>query len=296
MWMVFAPNANVSPRQTDNAHRLRTPSENEMEITLLLALLLGSIVGLSLGWTGGGGSIFAVPLLVYGLGIEFRAAVALSLAIVGLTAIYGAVLQSRKKQVLWRAGLLIGLGGVVAAPLGAWVGAQMPQRVSLLLFAALMVMIGVRLLRRTDGAENVTESWMRCRRQADGTPHFTAPCAGKLLGAGAASGVLSGIFGVGGGFLLVPALLLVARASIEQALATSLVGISLIAASAFAANAGNISTGDVPMAACFLAGSAIGMTFGAWSKNLIPSRALYKIFGLSVLGAAAFVIFRNIAE
>ena len=100
------------------------------------------IVGLSLGLTGGGGSIFAVPLLVYGLGLDFRSSVALSLAVVGLTSAYGAALQARQGHVLWGAGAVLGLGGVLAAPLGAWIGAQMPQRLSLLLFAALMVFIG----------------------------------------------------------------------------------------------------------------------------------------------------------
>lgn len=91
-----------------------------------------------------------------------------------------------------------------------------------------------------------------------------------------------------------PALLVVACASIERALATSLVGISLIAASAFVANARNLNPGDGMLALWLLAGSAAGMTFGAWSKTLVPPRALNAMFGLSVLGVAAFVVFRNL--
>ncbi|MFY8216203.1 MAG: TSUP family transporter, partial [Chthoniobacterales bacterium] len=79
-------------------------------------LLFGAIVGLSLGLTGGGGSIFAVPLLVYGLSMDFRRAVALSLAVVGLTALYGAVVQARQGRVLWGAGIVLGIGGVLSAP------------------------------------------------------------------------------------------------------------------------------------------------------------------------------------
>lgn len=259
-----------------------------------LALLYGAIVGLSLGLTGGGGSIFAVPLLVYGLGLDFRSAVALSLAIVGLTAAYGAILQARRGHVLWGAGIVLGFGGIAAAPLGAWTGAQMPQRLSLLLFAALMIFIGVRMLRQREG--EIAASWIRCRRAPDGRPHFSFPCAGKLFAAGVFSGILSGIFGVGGGFLIVPALILVACISIESALATSLVGIVLIAASGFAANASHLSSGDGVLAAWFFAGSALGMTAGVWAKSLLPSRSLNLIFGVSVIGVALYVVARNLVH
>jgi uncharacterized membrane protein YfcA len=261
---------------------------------MILTLIYGGIVGLSLGLTGGGGSIFAVPLLVYGLGLDFRAAVALSLAVVGLTSAYGAALQARRGHVLWRAGAVLGAGGILAAPLGAWIGAQMPQRMSLVLFAALMVFIGVRMLRARGEPAEAPRSWMRCQRRADGHPHFSVACAGKLLAAGALSGILSGIFGVGGGFLLVPALILVACLDIERALSTSLVGISLIAASGFAANAGHLDRGDGILALWFLGGSVAGMTLGAWVKTFVPARGLNMLFGLGVLGAAAFVLLKNL--
>lgn len=263
---------------------------------MTLTLLYGAIVGLSLGLTGGGGSIFAVPLLVYGLGLDFRSAVALSLAIVGLTAAYGAALQARAGNVLWRAGAVLGFGGVLAAPLGAWIGGRMPERLSLLLFAALMVFIGLRMLRRKDASADldIPRSWLRCERRAGGQPHFSFSCAGKVFSAGALSGVLSGIFGVGGGFLIVPALLVVACLSIERALATSLVGIALIAASGFAANASHLTPGIGPLAGWFLAGSALGMTAGVRAKSLLPARALSILFGISVLGVAAYVVARNL--
>ena len=256
--------------------------------------LYGAVVGLSLGLTGGGGSIFAVPLLVYGLGLDFRRAVAVSLAVVGLTALYGAVLQARRGHVLWGAGAVLGLGGIAAAPLGAWLGARLPAQVALLLFAALMVFIGVRMLLRKETAGDVPLSWMSCERRPDGRPRFSLPCAGKLMAAGALTGMLSGIFGVGGGFLVVPALLVVTCVSIERALATSLVGIFLISASGFAANAGQLDPADWTLAGRFLVGSAVGMTAGAWLKTFIPARSLQRIFGLSVLGTAIYVVLRNL--
>ncbi|GEM_PF-2379422 len=92
-----------------------------------LTLAFGMIVGLSLGLMGGGGLIFAVPLLVFGLGLEFRHAVTLSLAVVGITALYDAILQPRRGHVLWGAGAVLGAGGVVAAPIGAWFLTNLPD-------------------------------------------------------------------------------------------------------------------------------------------------------------------------
>lgn len=261
---------------------------------MVATLLFGIIVGLSLGLTGGGGSIFAVPLLVYGLGLDFRRAVAVSLAVVGLTALYGAILQARRGHVLWGAGAVLGLGGILAAPLGAWVGTKLPAQLSLLLFAALMIFIGIRMLLRKEKAGDVPLSWMSCDLQPDGRPHFSFSCAGKLIGAGAVTGVLSGIFGVGGGFLVVPALLVVTCVGIEQALATSLVGIFLISASGFAANAQHLAAGDWSPAGFFLIGSALGMTGGAWLKQFIPARGLQLLFGISVIGTAIYVILKNV--
>jgi uncharacterized membrane protein YfcA len=157
-----------------------------------------------------------------------------------------------------------------------------------------MVFIGVRMLRARGGVADAPRSWIRCQRRADGHPHFSFACAGKLLAAGALSGILSGIFGVGGGFLLVPALILVACIDIERALATSLVGIALIAASGFAANAGHLDRGDGILALWFLGGSVVGMTLGAWVKAFVPARGLNILFGLGVLGAAVFVVLKNL--
>lgn len=260
----------------------------------MLPLVYGAVVGLSLGLTGGGGSIFAVPLLIYGLGLDFRQAVAVSLAVVGLTALYGAALQARRGHVLWGAGAVLGLGGVAAAPLGALIGSRLPAQLSLALFAGLMVFIGARMLRRAGDPSDVPLSWISCERRADGRPKFSPLCAGKLLSAGAVTGILSGVFGVGGGFLVVPALLVVTCVSIERALATSLVGIFLISASGFAANSGNLTAEVTPLALTFLAGSALGMTVGTWAKKFVAAAVLSKIFGVSVIATAIYVLFRSL--
>jgi uncharacterized protein len=263
---------------------------------MISALLFGAIVGVSLGLTGGGGSIFAVPLMLYGLGLDLRRAVALSLAVVGLTALYGAILQARSGRLLWGAGAMIGVGGILGAPLGAWAGARLPETLMLLLFAALMVVIGWRMLARREQGAEVPLSWMTCRREpgAD-APRFHLPCATKLVTAGALTGLLSGIFGVGGGFLVVPALLIVTGIRLERALATSLIGIFLISVSAFAANARHLSAGDLPVAAWFLGGAGAGMTGGIWLKQFLSEVRLRQFFAGIVFLVAGYIVFRALA-
>lgn len=255
------------------------------------ALIFGVLVGLSLGLTGGGGSIFAVPLLLYGLGLPLRDAVAVSLVVVGATALFGAVLQSgRPGLVLWGAGAMLGLGGVIGAPLGAKSGTALPDALVLGLFSLLMLIIGFRMLRSDSSTVEIPLSWVTCARGEHGLPHFTPTCGGKLVAAGAVTGILSGIFGVGGGFLVVPALMFVTGVSIERALATSLVGIALISGAAFAANV-FLEARPLPVALTlvFLVGALGGMIAGSRFKHHLPATALRRIFGVSVIVLAVII-------
>ena len=256
----------------------------------MLALVLGSLVGLSLGLTGGGGSIFAVPLLVYGLHLDFREAVTLSLAIVGSTALYGASIQARRKVVLWGAGVVLGLGGIITAPFGAVLGHHIPDRLSLMMFAGLMLLVGTQMIA---GRSDMVIAAVACQRTPQGDLRFSWGCGAKLLATGAIAGVLSGIFGVGGGFLLVPALILVTGISIDSAMATSLVSIALISASGFLANLTSLNPEGFSIGALFFLGSVVGMTFGASVKRLLPSHTLRRIFGTVIIVTALVLLARN---
>ena len=253
----------------------------------MVALLLGSLVGISLGLTGGGGSIFAVPLLVYGLHLEFREAVALSLAIVGSTALYGASIQARRKVVLWGAGAVLGFGGILTAPLGATVGHFLSERLALMLFAGLMLVVGAPMVT---GRNEAARAAIACQRTPQGELLFSWRCATKLLVTGMLAGILSGVFGVGGGFLLVPALLLVTGISIDSAMATSLVSIALISTSGFIANVKHLTSSTFVVAALFFLGSIIGMTLGASVKQHLPSRTLRRIFGAVIVTTAMVLL------
>lgn len=185
-------------------------------------------------------------------------------------------------------GLVLGAGGIAGAPLGALIGARLPERWTLLLFAALMAIIGLHLWQE---AKEMTEvdSRFACRRDPDEERRLRGPCVLKLLAAGVLTGVLSGTFGVGGGFLVVPALLLVTAMPIERALASSLVCIFLISTSGFAANLLSVQHLDLRLTALFLAGGAAGMTIGAALKSRLPGLLLKRLFASSVLGVAIWI-------
>src|SRR5260221_227757 len=168
----------------------------------LLDVAFGMIVGMSLGLTGGGGSIFAVPLLTYGLGVPVGPALGLSLASVGATAGFGAALRLRTREIELQAGVIFSIVGMVMAPIGAMIGQRIAPAILLSAFAVMMGYVGIRMWRKR------TEAAVRpgpCATQGHGK--LTAGCYAMLSIAGAASGLLSGLFGVGGGFVIVPSLL-----------------------------------------------------------------------------------------
>ncbi len=258
---------------------------------MFLALLLGSLVGLSLGLTGGGGSIFAVPLLVYGLGLEFREAVAISLLVVGSIAAFGAVVHGVRREVLWGAGLMLGVGGIITAPLGARLGAQLGETVALGLFAVVMFCVGYPMLRGGGIGDRLEWGELRCPLGLMGRPRFSLLCASKLLVGGFVVGVLSGLFGVGGGFLIVPALTMVLPIAFETALASSLVSVSLIAVAGVLAHAEDLRSAIDVTIGFFILGGVLGMVTGIILKRRLDREKLRRAFGGVTLGAAVLVLF-----
>lgn len=258
----------------------------------MLAVLYGSLVGLSLGLTGGGGAIIAVPLLIYGLSYEFSEATAISLAVVGATAIFGAILQSRKGHVLWLVGAILGCGGIPTVSLGKWIAANLPPSILLILFALLMTFIGFRMIFKAKRIEiGVNKIKMT---NGDSWNHLTFRKIAQLLFFGGVVGILSGSFGIGGGFFLIPTLDLILGIPMIQATATSLVGIFLISVAGAIENREVLYSANKALSLQFFAGSALGMVLGTYAKSLFPSRKLEILFGCFVLLMAAFVLFQNL--
>ncbi len=275
---------------------------------LALAALLGTAVGVSLGLTGGGGSIVAVPLLVYGLSVAPRQAVGVSLAAVGATALAGAVHRLWRREVEVRTGLLFAAAGMLGAPLGTAIGRRVPETLLLLLFAALMLWVAARMWRqasrRPEEASVVrapvqrtspVEAGPACRRDPAGRLRMTSRCGVVLAAAGVGTGVLSGLFGVGGGFVVVPALVLVSGMGIHRAVATSLLVIALISASGLASllAAGEPLSG--PLALAFAGGGVGGLALGTVLGRTLSPVALQKGFAVVIVVVAAFVVVNTVA-
>jgi uncharacterized membrane protein YfcA len=264
-----------------------------------LSLAFGAIVGLSLGLTGGGGAIFAVPLLVYGLSIDPRQAVGISLAAVGMTSAVGFLGRWKAGQVELATGLMFAVSGMIGAPFGSWLSDQIPEHLLLTLFALLMLVVAVRMWRKADPSRVpiacATEEveGPTCRRDAEGVLRLNSRCALLLGVVGVLTGVLSGLFGVGGGFVIVPALVLFSGMAIHRAVGTSLLVITLISASGVASHlwAGR----DIPIdtTLLFVGGGILGMFAGIWLSRYLSGPALQKVFSVAVVAVAAFVILRT---
>lgn len=251
-----------------------------------LSLLFGLVVGFSLGLTGGGGSIFAVPLLMYGLGMPLKEAVGVSLAAVGSTSLLGALGRLRTGELQIVAGVVFALVGMAGTPLGVWLHGQLPETLLLVMFAALMLVIAFRMawVTRAVGRVPVTvqseyPSWLRWL---------------TLAGSGLAVGILSGMFGVGGGFLIVPALVLVGGMEMHRATATSLLVIALISLGGVISHlsAGRPLSWDVT--AAFVLGGAGGLALAIPLARRLSGIALRRIFAAVIVAVALFILFQTL--
>ena len=261
---------------------------------LTLSPLFGALVGFSLGLTGGGGAIFAVPLLVYGLGVSPRQAVGISLAAVGATALVGALQRLKAGEVDLYSGVVFALIGMLGTPLGMWLNGSIPESLLLVLFASLMVLVAVRMwrqgspqIRTPPAGHNKTSRWRVTLRSRD---------AGLLIGLGLATGVLSGLFGVGGGFVIVPALVLGRRMPIHRAMATSLVVITLVSA----AGVTSYLVAGRPLGwwltGLFVLGGIAGMGLGIHLSRKLSGALLQKAFAVTLVLVAVFMITKNVIE
>ncbi len=278
---------------------LLAPAVLATVVTIGPAVISGCLVGLSMGLTGGGGAILAVPLLVYWLGEDPQVAVVISLATVAGTAIIGTAERARLKQVEFPTGLLFAAAGMLTAPLGSWLGEHLPPQLMLVCFAVLMLLIAARMWWQADQAIPPPaeacgpEDGPSCSRDPEGKLRLTSRCALLLATIGLTVGLLSGLFGVGGGFLIVPALVTFASMGLSRAVGTSLLVMSLVG---LAGVAGHLLQGrEVPweVTLLFVAGSVPGLFIGSALTRQLPRALLSKIFAAMILAVAIFVIART---
>ncbi|ADU48789.1 sulfite exporter TauE/SafE family protein [Intrasporangium calvum] len=258
---------------------------------LALAALLSIFIGVAFGLLGGGGSILTTPLLVYVLDFQPKQAITASLFIVGITSIFGLVQHARQGRVRWRTGLIFGVAGMVGAFLGGQLGAHLPGSLLLGAFAVMMGITAVAMIRGRRSPDT---------RHANGLPLF------RILLDGFAVGLVTGLVGAGGGFLVVPALALLGGLPMGAAVATSLLVISMKSFAGFAGYALQFGVnGHVVQAnpetqidwavTLLVTGFAI---LGALTGSLVVGRIhpdkLRKAFGYFVLVMAIFMLSQEV--
>lgn len=238
-------------------------------------LVGGLLIGACLGLLGSGGSILTVPVLVYLLGHDPKPAIAESLAIVGLIAAVGAIRPIRRGCVDWRSVVFFGVPAMGGTVLGAWVAAWVSPIVQLLTFAGVMIAAAVALLRSVDRAAGLGS-----------TPRRRAGAGGiaLIVAEGIGVGALTGFVGVGGGFLVVPALVMLGGLAMPVAVGTSLVIIAIKSASGFAKYFADLEASiDWTTILLFGAIGAVGSVLGASLGGRLDERVLKRVFAVVVL-------------
>jgi uncharacterized membrane protein YfcA len=267
---------------------------------MILAIFVGVIVGLVLGLTGAGGSVLAVPLLVLLLGLPADQAIGVSLGAVFISATLGVLLRLRSQQVQWIPAIVFIVFGAALAPLGSYLGHLVPETFLLSGFSVLVFVIAVGMWREAQASPELTHSVRarpntavqsdlpaQCGEQNLSMQHFRFYCFVRIAFAAAITGILSGLFGVGGGFLIVPALMTLLSVGIEKAASTSLVVIVGISLSGFisfmqlGAGVDFVLLRDVAM------GGGIGMLIGTFASRKLSGPLLQKTFAVAMVVLAS---------
>ncbi|NMR32073.1 sulfite exporter TauE/SafE family protein [Crystallibacter degradans] len=252
-----------------------------MSLALTATLLLSVVIGLSLGLLGGGGSILTVPILTYVAGLDPKEAIAASLFVVGATSAVSAITHARNGRVKWRTGLVFGAAGMAGAFAGGLLGGHIPGTILMIAFALMMVATSLAMIR---GRKNKTA-----------TTHNNELPVLKVILEGLVVGLVTGLVGAGGGFLVVPALALLGGLAMPVAVGTSLV---VIAMKSFAGLGGYLTTVslDWGLVAAVTAAAIAGSVIGARLTGRIPEAALRKGFGIFVLAMGVFVLVQELPE
>ena len=246
---------------------------------IAIDLFLGFGIGLSLGLLGGGGSILTVPALVYIVGQTPQAAVTASLMIVGANSLMGAFMHRALGALNWRVALLFGGVGMGAAYLAAGWSRAVPAQTLMILFALLMMVVGLLLIlrRRADKEEGQGRGW----------PVTIAAALGV--------GLLTGFLGVGGGFLIVPALVMLVGLPMRQAVGTSLVVIAMNSLAGFLGHMGGPPI-DLQVVTLFVVAGLSGALVGTRLTRIIQPQHLRRAFALFVIVLAVVLLADNIPQ
>jgi len=258
----------VDPFQIDSLH-------------MMLGALSGILVGFTLGLVGGGGSILAVPLMVYLVGVPSpHVAIGTSAFAVAANAATGLVQHARLGNVRWKCGAMYALAGIFGALVGSTAGKAIDGQKLLFLFALVMIIVGALMIR---GRRNQGEPTAQCNR--DNAP--------KVLGFGLGTGAFSGFFGIGGGFLIVPGLIASTSMPMINAVGTSLVAVTAFGLTT-AFNYAISGLVDWVLAAVFIGGGVIGGFIGTiTARRLSGTGSLTTVFAGLIFAVAAYMLWKS---
>jgi uncharacterized protein len=250
----------------------------------MILLAVGFAVGMALGLTGAGGSILAVPLLMLALDLGPQEAMGISLGAVSAAAMVGVIVRRRTEAPQIDVALTLAATGVIAAPVGRWLAHQIDERVIIGLFSLLACFVAVKMWRGAD-----------CLSAADTAPAYSGTAQNRsrhlvFLVAGVGLGLLSGLLGVGGGFVIVPFLVLYAGMRIEQAVSTSLLVIALVGVSGYAYHALTTEGFHAAALAMIGVGSVMGILSGCSLSARISAPALQRTFSASVVFLMSYML------
>lgn len=252
-----------------------------MNIFLIFGLVLSALIGLSLGLIGGGGSIITVPVLVYILGVEAHDAVGMSLSVVGATSLVGSFLHYRRGTMHLKTGLIFGAAGIIGALLGSPLTKLLSPSALMMTFATLMLVVAILMLRRKSFTKGV-----------DSYGPKEALSVWKALLAGFGVGVLTGFLGVGGGFLIVPALVMFGGLGMKDAIGTSLFVIFLNCVAGLVGHASQ-NQFDWSLTALVTVLAVSGTIVGTLLSHRVAANKLQKGFAVFVLMVAVFLMAKN---
>lgn len=246
----------------------------------VLGLVLAALIGLSLGTLGGGGSILTVPIFVYVLGFEAKRAIAMSLAVVGATSLFGTISHWRAGNVNLRIALIFGTVAMAGTYLGARLAVFFSGAAQLTLFAFVMLAAAFFMFRDKKPPEQLP-------RGEQGTMPL-----GLIILEGIGVGILTGLVGVGGGFLIVPALVLLGKIPMKQAVGTSLLVIAMKSAAGFYGYMGQV---EVPWGfmALFTGVAMAGILLGTYVVQFISQESLKRAFSVFLVVMGILILYQN---
>jgi len=265
-----------------------------MDANFLISTGLGIFVGLLLGLTGAGGGILSVPLLVFGLHLPISEAGPIGLVAITISTSVGAIHGLKEGVLRYKAAVFMSVFGLCLSPLGLWMAQKLPNTPLLLMFSGVLIYVSIRMLMQASqtlaGTAKPRAKVPPCQLDLSiGKLIWTLPCARALMFAGACAGFLSGLLGVGGGFIIVPSLKKFTDLPMRAIIATSL-GVLAIVSAGGAIISLVSGTLNLPIAIPFALGALVGLFIGKVLEKKMSGARVQQIFSIFTLLVAVSLI------